>query len=95
MQSNEFKINHFTFPKKLYDVLANKTSLNINVFSGRRALKDNVLDMESFDSKFSEITTHGNFINLNGGLLSDQKFNITLKIKRYNNLILNILYIFL
>ncbi|AQX90543.1 hypothetical protein CMU85_14975 [Elizabethkingia anophelis] len=74
MQSNEFKINHFTFPKKLYDVLANKNiSLNINVFSGRRAFKDNVLDMESFDSKFSEITTHGNFINLNGGLLSDQK----------------------
>ncbi len=54
-------------------VLIQKILLNINVFSGRRAFKDNILDMEFFDSELNEITSKGNVINLNGRLISESE----------------------
>ncbi|MDR6485689.1 hypothetical protein J2799_000174 [Chryseobacterium vietnamense] len=73
-QSNELEITHLSFPKKLYDALSDKDIyVNINVFSGRRVFKDNVLDMEFYDSKFNEIISHSGFINLNGRLLAENK----------------------
>jgi len=74
IQSNELEITHLSFPKKLYDALSDKDIyVNINVFSGRRVFKDNVLDMEFYDSKFNEIISHSGFINLNGRLLAENK----------------------
>lgn len=73
-QSNEFEITNLSFPKKLYDALSSKDiSVNINIFSGRRAFKDNILDMEFYDSKLNEIISHSGFINLNGRLLTEVK----------------------
>ncbi|WP_278551243.1 hypothetical protein [Elizabethkingia bruuniana] len=73
-KSNEFDIHNIIIPKKLYNALYNKNiRLNINVFSGRRVFKDNILDMESFDSNLSDITSHTNFINLNGRLINEEK----------------------
>lgn len=72
-QSNEFQITNLSFPKKLYDALSNKEIyVNINVFSGRRAFKDNILDMEFYDSKLNDIMSHSHFINLNGRLLKEK-----------------------
>lgn len=71
-QSNEFHVTNLSFPKELYDLLASKDILiNINVFSGRRIFKDNILYMEAYDSTLSEIIAHSNFINLNGRLLEE------------------------
>jgi len=73
-QSNEFEITNLSFPKKLYDALSSKEIyVNINVFSGRRTFKDNILDMEFYDSKLNEIISHSSFINLNGRLLTEDK----------------------
>ncbi|CAH0191085.1 hypothetical protein [Chryseobacterium sp. Bi04] len=73
-QSNELEITNLSFPKKLYDALASKDIyVNINVFSGRRTFKDNILDMEFYDSKLNEIISHSSFINLNGRLLTEDK----------------------
>lgn len=72
-RSNEFQITNLSFPKKLYDALSNKEIyVNINVFSGRRAFKDNILDMEFYDSKLNDIISHSRFINLNGRLLKER-----------------------
>ncbi|MCQ9634249.1 hypothetical protein MP478_01685 [Chryseobacterium sp. WG14] len=73
-QSNELEITNLSFPKKLYDALASKDIyVNINVFSGRRTFKDNILDMEFYDSKLNEIISHSSFINLNGRLMTEDK----------------------
>ncbi|MCW2462417.1 hypothetical protein CMT56_13550 [Elizabethkingia anophelis] len=73
-QSNEIEVKNISIPKKLYDfVVDKKILLNINVFSGRRAFKDNILDMEFFDSELNEITSKGNVINLNGRLISESE----------------------
>lgn len=73
-QSNELEITNLSFPKKLYDALSSKDIyVNINVFSGRRAFKDNILNMEFYDAKFNEIISHSGFINLNGRLLTEDK----------------------
>lgn len=73
-QSNELEITNLSFPKKLYDALSSKDIyVNINVFSGRRVFKDNILDMEFYDSKFNEIISHSGFINLNGRLMTENK----------------------
>lgn len=72
-QSNEFNVNNLTFTKELYDLLIDKDILiNINVYSGRRIFKDNILDMEAYDSELSEIIAHSSHINLNGRLLSEE-----------------------
>ncbi|AQW91578.1 hypothetical protein CMU59_02575 [Elizabethkingia anophelis] len=73
-QSNEIEVKNISIPKKLYDFIVDKKIfLNINVFSGRRAFKDNLLDMEFFDSELNEITSKGNVINLNGRLISESE----------------------
>ncbi|OPB91366.1 hypothetical protein [Elizabethkingia ursingii] len=73
-QSNEIEVKNISVPKKLYDfIIDKKIFLNINIFSGRRAFKDNVLDMEFFDSELNEITSKGNVINLNGRLISESE----------------------
>lgn len=71
-QTNKFEVTGMSFPKKLYDLLADKDILiGINVYSGRRAFKDNILYMEAYDSKLSDIITHSSYINLNGRLLTE------------------------
>ncbi|AZA54003.1 hypothetical protein EG348_13840 [Chryseobacterium sp. G0201] len=71
-QSNEFQVTNISFPKELYDLLASKDVLiNISVYSGRRTFKDNILYMEAYDSKLSDIIAHSSFINLNGRLLTE------------------------
>ncbi|MCT3961346.1 hypothetical protein HZQ08_01400 [Elizabethkingia anophelis] len=73
-QSNEIEVKNISIPKKLYDFIVDKKIfLNINVFSGRRAFKDNLLDTEFFDSELNEITSKGNVINLNGRLISESE----------------------
>ncbi len=69
-QSNEIDFSGLKIPKNLYDALQDKNiSLNINIFSGRRVFKDNILDMEAYDGPFNDIVKHSGFINLNGRLL--------------------------
>ncbi len=69
-QTNEIDFSGLKIPKNLYDALADKSvSININIFSGRRAFEDNILDMEFYDGPFNDITKHSGFINLNGKLL--------------------------
>lgn len=71
-QSNEFQVTNISFPKELYDLLVSKDVLiNISVYSGRRTFKDNILYMEAYDSKLSDIIAHSSFINLNGRLLTE------------------------
>ncbi len=71
-QSNEFDVKDLSFPKELYDLLGSKDVLiNISVYSGRRTFKDNILYMEAYDAKLSDILDHSGFINLNGRLLSE------------------------
>lgn len=73
-QSNEIEVKNISIPKKLYDFIVDKKIfLNINIFSGRRAFKDNLLNMEFFDSELNEITSKGNVINLNGRLISESE----------------------
>ncbi|OPC37953.1 hypothetical protein [Elizabethkingia miricola] len=67
-----FNFNNLIIPKKFYERLANKNVyLNINVFSGRKAFKDNILNVESFDSNISRIFSHGNKVILNGHLIPE------------------------
>lgn len=71
-QTNKFDVIGMSFPKKLYDLLADKDILiGINVYSGRRVFVDNILYMEAYDSKISDIIDHSSFINLNGRLLTE------------------------
>lgn len=71
-QSNEFHVTNISFPKELSDLLISKDVLvNISVYSGRRTFKDNILYMEAYDSKLSDIIAHSSFINLNGRLLTE------------------------
>jgi hypothetical protein len=72
-QSNEFHVTNISFPKELYDLLGSKDVLiDISVYSGRRTFKDNILYMEAYDSKLSDIIAHSSFINLNGRLLTEE-----------------------
>nr|WP_199162112.1 hypothetical protein [Elizabethkingia sp. ASV34] len=67
-----FSFDNLIIPKKLYDKLTDKDiSVNINVFSGRKHFDDNILNMEAFDSKLSNIISKGNRIKLNGHLLPE------------------------
>lgn len=67
-----FDFNKLTIPKNLYDKLINSDfSFNINVFSGRRHFKDNILNMESYDAKLSTIISKGNKIKLSGHLIPE------------------------
>ncbi|MDE5448344.1 hypothetical protein BAX94_04165 [Elizabethkingia meningoseptica] len=67
-----FDFNKLTIPKNLYDKLINNDfSFNINVFSGRRHFKDNILNMESYDAKLSTIISKGNKIKLSGHLIPE------------------------
>ena len=69
-----FNFNNLIIPKKFYERLANKNVyLNINVFSGRKAFKDNILNVESFDSNISRIFSHGNKIILSGHLIPETR----------------------
>ncbi|HFK5545992.1 TPA: hypothetical protein ACG0AR_002872 [Elizabethkingia anophelis] len=69
-----FNFNNLIIPKKFYERLANKNIyLNINVFSGRKSFKDNILNVESFDSNISRIFSHGNKIILSGHLIPETR----------------------
>ncbi|HAY3544964.1 hypothetical protein FCL51_15405 [Elizabethkingia anophelis] len=69
-----FNFNNLIISKKFYERLANKNIyLNINVFSGRKAFKDNILNVESFDSNISRIFSHGNKIILSGHLIPETR----------------------
>ncbi|WP_454060324.1 hypothetical protein [Elizabethkingia ursingii] len=65
-----FNFNSITIPRKLFEVLMDEDfSYNINVFSGRRAFKDNILNMEAFDEKLSKIISQKRTIKLFGNLI--------------------------
>ncbi|MCT3664262.1 hypothetical protein J2O09_10325 [Elizabethkingia anophelis] len=69
-----FNFNNLIIPKKFYERLANKNIyLNINVFSGRKSFKDNILNVESCDSNISRIFSHGNKIILSGHLIPETR----------------------
>ncbi|MCT3946660.1 hypothetical protein HZQ28_17460 [Elizabethkingia anophelis] len=69
-----FNFNNLIISKKFYERLANKNIyFNINVFSGRKAFKDNILNVESFDSNISRIFSHGNKIILSGHLIPETR----------------------
>lgn len=67
-----FNFERITISKKLYDNLSNKDiSVNINVFSGRKYFKDNILNMEAYDSKLDKVILNGNKVKLNGHLIPE------------------------
>ncbi|AQX09699.1 hypothetical protein [Elizabethkingia ursingii] len=67
-----FNFEKITISKKLYDNLSNKDiSVNINVFSGRKYFKDNILNMEAYDSKLDKVILNGNKVKLNGHLIPE------------------------
>ncbi|MDV3661716.1 hypothetical protein CMU70_14780 [Elizabethkingia anophelis] len=67
-----FNFKKIMISKKLYNILSNKDiSVNINVFSGRKHFKDNILNVESYDSKLSKTILNDNIIKLNGHLIVD------------------------
>jgi len=71
-----FNFNSITIPRKLFEVLMDEDfSYNINVFSGRRAFKDNILNMEAFDEKLSKIISQKRTIKLFGNLIPNDLRN--------------------
>ncbi|WP_407517830.1 hypothetical protein [Elizabethkingia anophelis] len=67
-----FNFEKITISKKLYENISNKDiSVNINVFSGRRHFKDNILNMEAYDSKLYKVILNGNKVKLSGHLIPE------------------------
>ena len=51
-----FNFKGLKIPKKLYDVLSDKdVHINIIFFSGRKSFENNILDVDAFDSSFSDV----------------------------------------
>ncbi len=68
----KFNFEKIRISKKIYDALSSKDIyININVFSGRKHFKDNILNVESYDSKLSKTILNYNIIKLNGHLIVD------------------------
>ncbi|WP_407490151.1 hypothetical protein [Elizabethkingia anophelis] len=71
-QSIVFEFNNLIISKKLYSILTDKNIyINVDVFSGRRVFKDNILNMEAFDTKLRKVVSEGSIIKLNGHLIPE------------------------
>ncbi|MDX8569363.1 hypothetical protein OZ668_15285 [Elizabethkingia sp. HX XZB] len=67
-----FNFSKLSIPQKLYKSLSSQdVSVNINVFSGRKYFKDNILNMESFDAKLSKVVSQKNTVKLSGHLIPE------------------------
>jgi|GEM_PF-2350665 len=62
------RFDHLTFPRKWYDQLADTDAeISVNVFSGRKSTKDNLLDVEFLSAKISSVVRR--HITLRGKLI--------------------------
>lgn len=73
MRKVTFHFSHIKIPRRLYDHLADKIiRLNINFYSGRKVFKNNILDVDAFDSAFSDILNNNNTVTYTAKLLKQE-----------------------